>query len=88
MEQKTIWESITLLVAFESLHNNLEMTTAPLFHFGDKDLDKIQQIVISTEAVNFAKYTVKSIVDLALIAKKKQVERVAMKSKPGEECFN
>ena len=88
MEQNTIWESITLLVAFESLHNDLEMKTASLLHFGDKDLEKIQQIVTSTEAVNFAKYTVKTTVVLALIAKKKQLEIVEMESKPGEECFS
>ena len=70
-EQRTIWECITLVVAFDSLHDNFEMTTAPLLHSGDKDLEEIQQIVTSTEAANLAKRAVGAIVDFALMAKKK-----------------
>lgn len=32
MGHKTIWDSITLIVALDSLHNNFEITTAPVFH--------------------------------------------------------
>ena len=39
--QRTIWESITLVVALDSLHDDFEMTTAPLLHSGDKDLEEI-----------------------------------------------
>ena len=80
-------ESITLVVALDSLHDDFEMTTAPLLHSGDKDLEEIQQIVTSTKAANLAKRAVGATADLALMAKKRQPERAA-KSKPGAECFN
>ena len=86
-EQRTIWESITLVVAFDSLHDNFEMTTASLLYSGDKDLEEIQQIVASTEAANLAKRAVGVTEDLALMAKKKQPERTT-RSKSMEECFN
>ena len=40
--QRTIWESITLVVALNSLHDDFEMTTAPFFHSNNKDLKEIQ----------------------------------------------
>ena len=64
------------------------MITAPLSHFSDKDLEEIQQIVTSTKIANLAKRTIRITVDLALMAKKKQPKRFAIKSKLREECFN
>lgn len=63
------------------------MTTAPLLYFSDKDLKKIQQIVISIKTMDFIKHAIRTIANLALIAKKKQPKRAA-KSKPGKKCFN
>ena len=40
-EQRSIWENIMLIVAFDSLHDDFEITTALLFHSGDKDLKEI-----------------------------------------------
>lgn len=51
-EQKTIWNSITLVVALDSLHNDFEMTIAPLFHLDNKDLEEIQLIVTSIKVAN------------------------------------
>ena len=88
-EERTIWESITLVVALDSLHDDFEMTTAPLLHSGDKDLKEIQQIVTSTEAANLAKRAVRATTDLAMMAKKKHSDKQhAIKSKANEECFN
>lgn len=42
IKQETIWESITLVVTFDLLHNDSKITTAFLFYFGGKDLEKIQ----------------------------------------------
>lgn len=70
-KQRTIWESITLVRAFNSLHNNFEMTIVPIFHFGNKDLKEIQQIITSTKAKNLTKQAVGVTADLALIAKNK-----------------
>lgn len=44
-----------LIIILDSLHDNFEMTTARLLYFSDKDLEDIQQIVISTKAANLAK---------------------------------
>lgn len=74
-EQKTILESITFVVALNLLCDNFEMTTAPLFYFGNKDLTKIIQIVTSIEAVNLVKFVVKAITDLLMVAKKKQLKK-------------
>ena len=70
VEQKTIWESIILIVALDLQHDNFEMPTAPLFHSGDKDLENIPQIVIFTKAANLTKYAIGVTADLALMTKK------------------
>lgn len=51
------------------------MTTTPLLHFGDQDLEKIQQIVTSTEVANLAKQALGATANLTMMAKKKQLER-------------
>ena len=85
-EQRTIWDSITLVVALDSLHNDFKITTAPLLHSGNKDIKEIQQIVTSTEEANLAKRVVEVIADLTMIIKKKQPKR--SDSRQNEECFN
>ena len=70
-EYWTICDSITLVVALDSLHDDFEMTTAPLLHSGDKDLKEIQQIVTSTKAANMAKRATGQTADLAMIGKKR-----------------
>ena len=88
LEQRTIWESITLVVALDSLHNNFEMTTALPLHSGDKDLKEIQQIVMSTEAANLAKQAVRGTTKLTMIAKKKQLQKYPAQPKTNKKCFN
>ena len=70
-EHRTIWDSITLVVALDSLHDDFEMTTAPLLYSGDKDLEEIQLIVTSTKAANLAKQATGITGDLAMMARKK-----------------
>ena len=70
-EHQTIWDSITLVVALDSLHDDFEITTTPLLHSGDKDLEEIQQIVTSTEAANMAKRASGQTADLAMMTKKR-----------------
>ena len=64
------------------------MTTALLLHSGNKNLEEIQQIVISTKAANLAKRAVGATTDLAMIAKKKQSEKYPNRPKINKECFN
>lgn len=87
-EQKTIWENITLVVAFDSLHDDFEMTTALLLYFGNKDLEEIHQIVTSTKAANLAKQAVRATADLAMMAKKKRLKRSGFRLRTNQECFN
>ena len=89
IEQRTLWESIILVVAFNMLYDNFEMTTAPLLYFGDKDFEEIQQIVMFIEVANLAKRRVGATTDLAMIARKKHLDKQhATKSKANKECFN
>ena len=41
-EHRTIWVSINLIVALNSLYDNFEMINATLFHLNDKNLEEIQ----------------------------------------------
>ena len=58
-----------LVVALDSLHDNFEITTAPLLYSGNKDVEKIQQIVTFTEVANLAKQVIGATADLALMTK-------------------
>lgn len=86
-EQRTISEYITLVVTLDSLYDNFEIITAFFLYSGDTNLEKIQQIVTFTEVANLTKQIVGVTAVLALIAKKKQPERVT-KSNLEEEYFN
>lgn len=44
-------------------------------YLGDKDFKEIQQIIIFIKAANLAKYVIGQIANLAMIIKKKQLER-------------
>lgn len=70
-EQGIIWDNITLIVALDLVHDKFKMTTTPFLYSGDKNLEKIQQIVAFTKAANLAKRAVGIIIDLAIMAKKK-----------------
>lgn len=88
-EHWIIWDSIILVVTFDSLNNDFEITTAPLLYSGNKDLEKIQQIVISTKAANMAKKATGQIANLLMMAKKKMVDsRQQPKSRSTKEYFN
>lgn len=87
-KSRIIWKSIILVIIHDSLHDDIEITTALLLHFGDKDLEEIQLIFTSTKATNLSKQVVRATKgDFALMAQKKQPKKSA-KSKPGKECFN
>lgn len=87
-EHRIIWDSITLVGALDSLHDDFEMTTAPLLHSGDKDLEEIQLIVTSTKAANLAKQAIGVIGDQTMMARKKGPQQQTSRSRPNEECFN
>lgn len=59
-----------LVVVLDSLHDNFEITIAPLLYSSDQNLKEIQQIVTFTEAINFAKHVIYQTADLAIMTKK------------------
>lgn len=87
-EQKTIWDSITLVVALNFLYDDFKMTTAPLLYSGNKDLEEIQQIVTFIKVANLVKQAVGATADLALMAKKKQSEKSNFRLKTNKKYFN
>ena len=65
------------------------MTTAPLLHSGDKDLEEIQQIIRSTKVANMVKRSTSQNADLAIRTKRKATDsRQQPKSRSTKECFN
>ena len=57
------------------------MIIVSFFYFGNKNFEEIQQIVRSTIVANLAKQAVKTTIDLAIILKKKQLEKYLTKPK-------
>lgn len=41
IEHKIIWNSITLVVAFDLLHNDFKILITPFFHLSNKDFEEI-----------------------------------------------
>lgn len=76
-----------MVFVLDLLYDNCEITTDLLLYSNDKNLEEIQQIVISTGAANLARQIIRATIDLALMAKKKQPERT-IKLKPEKNHFN
>lgn len=65
-----------LVIALNLLYNDFEMTTVYFFYLGNKDLEKIQLIVTSTEVANLAKQAIGIMGDLAMMTKKKRPQQL------------
>lgn len=70
-EYKIIEENITLVVAFNSLHDDFKMTIALFFHLSNQDLEEIQLIVIFTKVANLVKQATRITKNLAIMTRKK-----------------
>lgn len=64
------------------------MTTTPLLHSKNKNLEEIKHIVKFIEAIKLAKYVIGQIVDLTIIIKKKQLSDRQLHTKFNEKCFH
>lgn len=64
----TIWDSITLVVTLNFLHN-FEIKITSLLHLNNNDLKEIQQIVISTKVANIVKGVTGQTANLVIIIK-------------------
>ena len=84
---RTIWDSIVIVVALDSLHEEFQPIIAPLLHAGDKELEEIQQIVTSTEAGLMAKRaTGISAGDVAMSSRFK-FDPKPRQNRNNDECF-
>ena len=50
-----LWDTIAILIALDSLHEDFDTTTASFLETGDKTIDKIQSILQPKEAKNLSK---------------------------------
>lgn len=66
-----IWNSITLIVALNLLHDYFEMIIIPLLHLSNKDLEEILQIIPSTKVANMVKQVTIKTTNLAMMTKKR-----------------
>lgn len=66
---RDIWDSIAIVVALDSLHDNFETTTTSILERGDKTIDEIQQILASAEAKFISKRAIGVTGDLAMMSR-------------------
>ena len=64
-----IYNSITIVIVFDSIYNNFESKTSSLLETGDKTIDEIQQILYSAKAKNLSKRATNVTNDLAMLFK-------------------
>ena len=69
---RNIYNSIAIVIALDSIHNDFETKTSSLLETGDKTIDKIQQILCSAEAKNLSKRATGVTNDLAMSFKGSQ----------------
>ncbi len=63
---RDLWDTIAIVIAFDSLHQDFDTTTASLLETGDKSIDEIQSILQSKEAKNRSKRATGDTGDLAM----------------------
>lgn len=55
MPNSNIYNSIAIVIAFDSIYNNFKTKLSSLLKTGNKTIDKIQQIFCSTKVKNLSK---------------------------------
>lgn len=92
---RDIYNSITIVIAFDSIHDDFETKTSSLLKTGDKTIDKIQQILYSAEAKNFSKQATGVTNNVAMSFRGPQVGynnnyslEEKQKANSNEQCFN
>ena len=82
---RDLWDTIAIVIAFDSLHQDFDTTTASLLETGDKSIDEIQSIFQSKEAKNLSKRATGDARDLAMAFRDKGSKR---KANSNDECYN
>ena len=63
---RDLWDTIAIVIALDTLHDDFDTTTASLLESGDKTIDQIQSILQSKEAKNISKRATGVTGDLAM----------------------
>ena len=83
-----LWDTIAILIALDTLHDNFDTTTASLLETGDKIINQIQSILQSKQVKNISKQTTGVVRDLAMSYKQNNNYSLKKKAHPNEKCFN
>lgn len=70
-----IWDSIAIVIALDSLYNDFSAITKSKLELRDKTIDKIQQILTSTEAKFINKSTIRVTNDLVMMSKSRNLTK-------------
>ena len=81
-----LWDTIAIVIALDSLHEDFDTTTASLLETGDKTIDQIQSILQSKEAKNLSKRATGGTGDLAMAFRDKSGPK--RKANSDDECYN
>lgn len=84
--EQDLWDTIAIIIALNSLHEDFDTTTASLLKTGDKTIDQIQSILQSKEAKNLSKRATGGIGDLAMAFRDKSGPK--KKANSNDECYN
>lgn len=80
---RDLWDTIAIVIALDSLHEDFDTTSASLLEAGDKTIDQIQSILQSKEAKNISKRTTGAVGDLAMAFRDGK-----RKANSDDECYN
>lgn len=78
---QNIWDNITIIVALDSLHNNFSTITKSMLKWKDKTINKIWQILASTEVKFISKHVMGVNKDLVIISKSRNLIKQKVDSK-------
>lgn len=84
---RDIWDSIAIVVALDSLHDDFETITTSMLERGDKTIEEIQQILASAEAKFISKRATEITADLAMISRGKNGTG-KRKATSEDRCYN
>ncbi len=78
---RDLLDTIAIVIALDTLHDNFDTTTASLLESGDNTIDQIQSILQSKETKNISKRTKGAVRDLAMAFRDRK-----RKANSDEEC--
>lgn len=83
---RDIWDGISIAVTLDSLHNDFDIITESMLEWGDKSIDKMQQILASAEAKFISKRATGVTGDLAM--SKGRNSTAKKRANSDDKCFN